>query len=142
MRHEQPKNIATPERRRLTDSRGSPVSARLLTGRATKTDPAQSRGQSGADGDANTAKTGVVKTVHKSPSLQAEKLELAKERLRLDQKMLVLDTANLALERERLAFERESARVTNLVELLKLRRMPWSRADTKQIEAEIERLSI
>jgi hypothetical protein len=75
-----------------------------------------------------------------------EKFALEKERLAVEKEILALEVASTELERERVALDRkklkieqEHGRVTNLIELLKLKRRVWSRGDLEIIE-ELEKV--
>ncbi|KAJ6580982.1 hypothetical protein B0H19DRAFT_1060669 [Mycena capillaripes] len=78
---------------------------------------------------------------------EKEDIALEKERLAVEKEILALEVASTELERERVALDRkklkideEHARVTHLIELLKLKRRVWSRIDLQVINEELDKI--
>lgn len=61
--------------------------------------------------------------------VEKDRLAVEKKRLALEAETIQLEWERLSLQRKKLKFDQENARVTNLIELLKLKRRVWGQRD-------------
>ncbi|KAJ7497984.1 hypothetical protein B0H11DRAFT_2226152 [Mycena galericulata] len=69
----------------------------------------------------------------KDISLDRERFAVEREKLALQAERIALQREQLAFDRKKLKHERENARLGNLIELMKLKRSVWAKADLQRI---------